>query len=366
MPWIHADDVVGIFVAALADERWEGAVNATRARAGVEPRLLARARAARCTVRRCCRCPGCALRVALRRDGADRHGRRARGAGQAADARLPVPPSRARRGAARGARALTPAPLTRRRARRAPRARPQLRGDAVPRGERAVVGLDDHAAGPRASAGRRRSARCAARRAGRGSSTSRSTSQPTRSASSTSAAPGLRVRISPVWILMPVAPRLDARALEHRAPVRLLLLEPRLQRELAGHRQHEDRVDDPFLADQLGGAVQRVARRRRRRRSARARCGTRAPRSPAGVRGARSCRSATGRAPGGGGRGSSRPSRPPSMAARSCAPRRAARRPSTRRANVPIAAEHGGQRDRRAADADVPRHPVRALRGRGP
>jgi uncharacterized protein len=29
MPWIHADDVVGIFAEALADERWEGAVNAS-------------------------------------------------------------------------------------------------------------------------------------------------------------------------------------------------------------------------------------------------------------------------------------------------------------------------------------------------
>jgi hypothetical protein len=29
LPWIHADDVVGIFAAALADERWEGAVNAS-------------------------------------------------------------------------------------------------------------------------------------------------------------------------------------------------------------------------------------------------------------------------------------------------------------------------------------------------
>jgi uncharacterized protein len=29
MPWIHADDVVGIFAAALGDERWEGAVNAS-------------------------------------------------------------------------------------------------------------------------------------------------------------------------------------------------------------------------------------------------------------------------------------------------------------------------------------------------
>ena len=29
MPWIHVDDLVGIYVAALHDERWEGAVNAS-------------------------------------------------------------------------------------------------------------------------------------------------------------------------------------------------------------------------------------------------------------------------------------------------------------------------------------------------
>jgi len=29
IPWIHAEDVVGIFLAALGDERWQGAVNAS-------------------------------------------------------------------------------------------------------------------------------------------------------------------------------------------------------------------------------------------------------------------------------------------------------------------------------------------------
>ena len=29
MPWIHSEDVVGMFVAALGDERWQGVVNAT-------------------------------------------------------------------------------------------------------------------------------------------------------------------------------------------------------------------------------------------------------------------------------------------------------------------------------------------------
>ena len=54
------------------------------------------------------------------------------------------------------------------------------------------------------------------------------------------------------------AARLDASALEHGAPLRLLLLEALLERELAGNRQHEDRVDDSFRADQLGGAGQRA------------------------------------------------------------------------------------------------------------
>jgi uncharacterized protein (TIGR01777 family) len=29
MPWIHIDDLVGLYVAALHDERWDGAVNAS-------------------------------------------------------------------------------------------------------------------------------------------------------------------------------------------------------------------------------------------------------------------------------------------------------------------------------------------------
>ena len=29
LPWIHAEDVVGIIATAVADERWEGPVNAT-------------------------------------------------------------------------------------------------------------------------------------------------------------------------------------------------------------------------------------------------------------------------------------------------------------------------------------------------
>ena len=30
MPWIHVDDLVGIYVAALDDETWSGPVNARR------------------------------------------------------------------------------------------------------------------------------------------------------------------------------------------------------------------------------------------------------------------------------------------------------------------------------------------------
>src|SRR5262249_10617527 len=47
------------------------------------------------------------------------------------------------------------------------------------------------------------------------------------------------------------ASRLDARALEHRAALGLLLLEARLERQLAGHGQDEDRIHDPVLAYQL-------------------------------------------------------------------------------------------------------------------
>ena len=128
------------------------------------------------------------------------------------------------------------------------------------------------------------------------------------------------------------APRLDARALEHRAPVRLLLLEARLERELAGHGQHEDRVDDARLRRSAW----------RRSCSAEARDVVAEDRHERGAvvellevgraLGARDAVGApAGRGPGGGGRGSSRPSRPPSRGCRSCAPRRAAPRPRTRR-----------------------------------
>ena len=53
------------------------------------------------------------------------------------------------------------------------------------------------------------------------------------------------------------ATRLDASALEHRATLCLLSSKPVLERELGGDGKHEDRIDDPALADQLGGAADR-------------------------------------------------------------------------------------------------------------
>src|SRR5437879_2025956 len=50
-------------------------------------------------------------------------------------------------------------------------------------------------------------------------------------------------------------PRLDARTLQHRAPLCLLLLHALLERQLAGHVQHEDRIHDALFADQLRRAV---------------------------------------------------------------------------------------------------------------
>ena len=72
MPWIHVDDLVGLYLAALDGDAWSGPVNAHGARAGHEPRLLARRSAARCTARRVAPVPALALRAALRRDGGDR------------------------------------------------------------------------------------------------------------------------------------------------------------------------------------------------------------------------------------------------------------------------------------------------------
>jgi hypothetical protein len=68
------------------------------------------------------------------------------------------------------------------------------------------------------------------------------------------------------------AARLDPRALEHRPTLCLLFLQARLQRQLARHRQDEDRVHDAVFADQLGRPRQRggadvVAEDRHQRRA---------------------------------------------------------------------------------------------------
>jgi len=109
----------------------------------------------------------------------------------------------------------------------------------------------------RFEAGRRRSDRSAARRWGRGSSTSRS--RPSRRVRLPRRAPrrGLRVRIRPVWILIPARRAWSTR--RSRAPSGPAPPRPRgrLQRELAGDGQDEDRVDHAVLADSFRGALKR-------------------------------------------------------------------------------------------------------------
>ena len=71
MPWIHVDDVVGIYLAALDDANWSGPVNATAPGAGDQRRVQqgARARAAPAGDRAD---PGLRDPRALRRHGRDR------------------------------------------------------------------------------------------------------------------------------------------------------------------------------------------------------------------------------------------------------------------------------------------------------
>ena len=78
MPWIHVDDVVGIYLAALDGDAWQGPINAS----APEPvtnkafsKALGRAlhRPAFAPV------PALAIQRALRRDGGDRHQGPARG-----------------------------------------------------------------------------------------------------------------------------------------------------------------------------------------------------------------------------------------------------------------------------------------------
>ena len=103
LPWIHADDIVGLYLAALDDARWEGPINACAPEPATNrdfSRALGRAlhRPAFAPV------PGFAVRLLygdmaeIVTDGP------ARGADARPRARLRLPPHRPRRGAARRAR----------------------------------------------------------------------------------------------------------------------------------------------------------------------------------------------------------------------------------------------------------------------
>ncbi len=104
MSWIHAQDVVGMMLAALADERWSGPVNAT-APEPVPNRVFSKALGRVLGRPSLLPVPGFALQRSVRRDGGDRHHRRPRDAGEGAGARLRVRPAAARAGAALGAQA---------------------------------------------------------------------------------------------------------------------------------------------------------------------------------------------------------------------------------------------------------------------
>ena len=74
MPWIHVDDVVGIYLAAIDDERWSGPVNAT-APQPVTNREFSKALGRALHRPAIAPVPGFAIRVALRRDGQARASR---------------------------------------------------------------------------------------------------------------------------------------------------------------------------------------------------------------------------------------------------------------------------------------------------
>ena len=63
LPWVHADDVVGIYLRALDDERWSGPGQRDRARAGHATASSPRRSAARCTARRSRPCPRFAIQL---------------------------------------------------------------------------------------------------------------------------------------------------------------------------------------------------------------------------------------------------------------------------------------------------------------
>src|SRR5580692_10455953 len=121
-------------------------------------------------------------------------------------------------------------------------------GDARRAPHRAVFGLDDHAAGPLAE------------------QVGGSWSDALLAGGSMDRRPVDDVRVDPFGFLdqrragvtradqarMDLdaqAPGLDACALEYRSAMGLLLLQARLERELAGHRQYVDRIDDAFGTD---------------------------------------------------------------------------------------------------------------------
>ena len=312
-----------------------GAARSTRPRpAGQQPRLLARARARAAA-------PGASAGAraraapALRRDGRDRH----------RPARASCPPSRwcsatssphpqTRPGAALGARrlaqriraarardqtALAPVPLRR------------ARVTALAPARGAVLGLDDHAAGPLAEQVGGRRPDPAARRRARGSSTSRSPPSPRVRLPRPAPRRGCACGSGPVWILMP-ARRAWMRALSStERPCASSSSRPASSDSWLGHGQHVDRIDDAVVADQLRGGAQRrradvVAEDRHERRRVlellevgRA-LGARRSGSPCADPGPGAC-----------GRRSSRPCRAPSRGCRRRGPRCAAPSPRPRR-----------------------------------
>ena len=104
LPWIHVDDIVGLYLAALDDDALGGR-RSTRARPSPSTnRDFSRALGPRAAPARLRARPRLRGAPALRRHGRDRHRRPARGADARPRARLRLPPHRPRRGAARRAR----------------------------------------------------------------------------------------------------------------------------------------------------------------------------------------------------------------------------------------------------------------------
>ena len=96
MPWIHVDDVVGIYLRAIDDPAWHGAVNATAPGAGDQQDVQQGARTSPAPARDRSD-PGRRHPAALWRHGRDRHQGPAGGPQTDARARLYVPIHRSRR-----------------------------------------------------------------------------------------------------------------------------------------------------------------------------------------------------------------------------------------------------------------------------